>query len=165
MDDAQLFAFAGREWPDGFSVVSLGPIERVRQILILLPGRRLPIGRCISMMPRDKIDPNDAEELGRNGHCRCIYDIYVRVNRTTTTPTSRTFPQFIVRSNDSFTAIIFTISFALLRLRSERKYSFSPANDLIYLKIDALQQNFYFLVHVYIFLSFFFFFHTNLRTR
>lgn len=85
-------------------------------------------------MPRDKIDPNDAEELGRNGHCRCIYDIYVRVNRTTTTPTSRTFPPFIVRSNDSFTAIIFTISFALLRLRSERKYSFYPANDLIYLK-------------------------------
>lgn len=74
IDNAQLSAFAefGKERLDGFSVVSLGPIERVRQILILLPGRRLPIGHCISMMLRDKIDPNDAEKLDRNGHCRVL---------------------------------------------------------------------------------------------
>lgn len=65
VDNAQLSAFAkfGKERLDDFSVVSLGLIERVRQILILLPGRRLPIGHCISMMQRDKIDPNNAEKL------------------------------------------------------------------------------------------------------
>jgi len=110
VDNAQLSAFA--EFAKGTAGWFLGSFPRSNRACSTnsdTSGRRLLTGRCISMMPRDKIDSNDAK---LEWSLSSIYDIYNRVNRAITKSTSRTFPSFIVQS-DSLTAFTSTVFFIL----------------------------------------------------